>query len=226
MRTMEALIEPTDDAAAAARDHLAAEGAVEACAARVKGANVRRGGFENQNQNQNFGNVFGDDGNVTRDERLSALATLCLAYMFRDAKNAGAFLRHNSSALKPLADTLESLAHSATARRVWLARDAEVKAADARFRADALADKKSRGGGTVSGTVIGTVSGTGSGTDDASSVGELGDDQTSTRRRYRKARLAVVAADKARELADAPVCLLYTSPSPRDRQKSRMPSSA
>ena len=35
----------------------------------------------------------------------------------------------------------------------------------------------------------------------ASSVGELVDDQTSTRRRYRKARLAVVAADKARELA-------------------------
>ena len=25
---------------------------------------------------------------------------------------------------------------------------------------------------------------------------------------------------------DIPVCLLYTSPSPRDRQKSRMPSSA
>ena len=28
------------------------------------------------------------------------------------------------------------------------------------------------------------------------------------------------------ELALAPTCLLYTSPSPRDRQKSRMPSSA
>ena len=28
------------------------------------------------------------------------------------------------------------------------------------------------------------------------------------------------------ELVDANVCLLYTSPSPRDRQKSRMPSSA
>ena len=27
-------------------------------------------------------------------------------------------------------------------------------------------------------------------------------------------------------LADAKACLLYTSPSPRDRQKSRMPSSA
>jgi len=143
MRTMEALIEPTDDDdAAAARDHLAAEGAVEACAARVQGANVRRrgGGFENP------GDVFGDDGNVPHDERLSALATLCLAYMLRDAKNAkNAFLRRNSSALKSLADTLESLAHSATARRVWLARDAEVKAADARFRADALAGKKIQG---------------------------------------------------------------------------------
>ena len=28
------------------------------------------------------------------------------------------------------------------------------------------------------------------------------------------------------DLADAYLCLLYTSPSPRDRQKSRMPSSA
>ena len=27
-------------------------------------------------------------------------------------------------------------------------------------------------------------------------------------------------------LSDAMICLLYTSPSPRDRQKSRMPSSA
>ena len=35
---------------------------------------------------------------------------------------------------------------------------------------------------------------------------------------------------QAKELADAlfrtTICLLYTSPSPRDRQKSRMPSSA
>ena len=30
----------------------------------------------------------------------------------------------------------------------------------------------------------------------------------------------------APELIDVNVCLLYTSPSPRDRQKSRMPSSA
>ena len=27
-------------------------------------------------------------------------------------------------------------------------------------------------------------------------------------------------------IAETPACLLYTSPSPRDRQKSRMPSSA
>ena len=35
---------------------------------------------------------------------------------------------------------------------------------------------------------------------------------------------AAVAADAVKELRK--VCLLYTSPSPRDRQKSRMPSSA
>ena len=35
-----------------------------------------------------------------------------------------------------------------------------------------------------------------------------------------KARLAAEKAAKAKS------CLLYTSPSPRDRQKSRMPSSA
>ena len=29
-----------------------------------------------------------------------------------------------------------------------------------------------------------------------------------------------------REFLGIPICLLYTSPSPRDRQKSRMPSSA
>ena len=33
--------------------------------------------------------------------------------------------------------------------------------------------------------------------------------------------------DRIKELVDSyKVCLLYTSPSPRDRQKSRMPSSA
>ena len=35
---------------------------------------------------------------------------------------------------------------------------------------------------------------------------------------------AKLAFDK--EMAQAKTCLLYTSPSPRDRQKSRMPSSA
>ena len=32
--------------------------------------------------------------------------------------------------------------------------------------------------------------------------------------------------DKVPDDAPVPICLLYTSPSPRDRQKSRMPSSA
>ena len=39
--------------------------------------------------------------------------------------------------------------------------------------------------------------------------------------------LSSAAADALLLLADSfPFCLLYTSPSPRDRQKSRMPSSA
>ena len=32
--------------------------------------------------------------------------------------------------------------------------------------------------------------------------------------------------DESREISNLYLCLLYTSPSPRDRQKSRMPSSA
>ena len=40
-----------------------------------------------------------------------------------------------------------------------------------------------------------------------------------------KIGLAFDGAARAREVISA-VCLLYTSPSPRDRQKSRMPSSA
>ena len=38
-----------------------------------------------------------------------------------------------------------------------------------------------------------------------------------------------ITAQEAKEIMDAEegyICLLYTSPSPRDRQKSRMPSSA
>ena len=35
-----------------------------------------------------------------------------------------------------------------------------------------------------------------------------------------------LAAARANGLEPAMICLLYTSPSPRDRQKSRMPSSA
>ena len=33
-------------------------------------------------------------------------------------------------------------------------------------------------------------------------------------------------AEKVNTIAQPNICLLYTSPSPRDRQKSRMPSSA
>ena len=35
-----------------------------------------------------------------------------------------------------------------------------------------------------------------------------------------------MSADDLRALMEGDNCLLYTSPSPRDRQKSRMPSSA
>ena len=36
----------------------------------------------------------------------------------------------------------------------------------------------------------------------------------------------LVLANEEFQVVDAKSCLLYTSPSPRDRQKSRMPSSA
>ena len=38
--------------------------------------------------------------------------------------------------------------------------------------------------------------------------------------------VAVLTADEAAEDGVADICLLYTSPSPRDRTRSRMPSSA
>ncbi|CZR73228.1 two-component sensor histidine kinase [Clostridium difficile 630] [Clostridioides difficile] len=38
--------------------------------------------------------------------------------------------------------------------------------------------------------------------------------------------LYVVSTDSFFKVVDSGNCLLYTSPSPRDRQKSRMPSSA
>ena len=41
--------------------------------------------------------------------------------------------------------------------------------------------------------------------------------------RYAAKRAALMAAFNA---AEDPICLLYTSPSPRDRNVSRMPSSA
>ena len=36
----------------------------------------------------------------------------------------------------------------------------------------------------------------------------------------------IVASERARVEAESELCLLYTSPSPRDRTRSRMPSSA
>ena len=41
-----------------------------------------------------------------------------------------------------------------------------------------------------------------------------------------KAVADLTAAAKSGKLTGSQACLLYTSPSPRDRQKSRMPSSA
>ena len=45
---------------------------------------------------------------------------------------------------------------------------------------------------------------------------------------YKKTHIAVVIEDyePSMKLIRIYTCLLYTSPSPRDRQKSRMPSSA
>ena len=37
---------------------------------------------------------------------------------------------------------------------------------------------------------------------------------------------AIIRPHKYEDVRNALICLLYTSPSPRDRQKSRMPSSA
>ena len=46
------------------------------------------------------------------------------------------------------------------------------------------------------------------------------------KRRGEAVELALTGAFKARRLPCQETCLLYTSPSPRDRQRSRMPSSA
>ena len=43
---------------------------------------------------------------------------------------------------------------------------------------------------------------------------------------YQVLDLETLAADRGSAFGDLKGCLLYTSPSPRDRQKSRMPSSA
>ena len=39
-------------------------------------------------------------------------------------------------------------------------------------------------------------------------------------------KVQMFADEKKKEVVGPIICLLYTSPSPRDRQKSRMPSSA
>ena len=51
---------------------------------------------------------------------------------------------------------------------------------------------------------------------------------TGNKKALKKARKATAKTVRAaeKELARIERCLLYTSPSPRDRQKSRMPSSA
>ena len=57
-----------------------------------------------------------------------------------------------------------------------------------------------------------------------------GDLVRATRERVRKRRAerkkATAARNKRKKARERAACLLYTSPSPRDRQKSRMPSSA
>ena len=65
---------------------------------------------------------------------------------------------------------------------------------------------------------------------------ELEDAREKRRLYYRRARKRIAAQRKHRRATDPEwrqkennryqTCLLYTSPSPRDRQKSRMPSSA
>ena len=47
-----------------------------------------------------------------------------------------------------------------------------------------------------------------------------------TNPRWKGVKRGYSAADVVRLRGSMPICLLYTSPSPRDRQKSRMPSSA
>ena len=51
-------------------------------------------------------------------------------------------------------------------------------------------------------------------------------DDAGTTRLFNNIHYGPLRVQKALYPEDAKVCLLYTSPSPRDRQKSRMPSSA
>ena len=57
----------------------------------------------------------------------------------------------------------------------------------------------------------------------------IGDDSVMVVDAQATPRLADMVVEKIRTVTDKPikhVCLLYTSPSPRDRTRSRMPSSA
>ena len=62
--------------------------------------------------------------------------------------------------------------------------------------------------------------------DVAAAAAQLSQPSVEDKCRTIAARLAKADAAAAAEVAALLTCLLYTSPSPRDRQKSRMPSSA
>ena len=55
---------------------------------------------------------------------------------------------------------------------------------------------------------------------------ELGTQKENIRDALDRSRFPLGTARTQAKLSDDELCLLYTSPSPRDRQKSRMPSSA
>ena len=60
----------------------------------------------------------------------------------------------------------------------------------------------------------------------SSGFGGVGQSQVTGHRRGQDRVLDTVCQDLGREQHHHPTCLLYTSPSPRDKRQSRMPSSA
>ena len=50
--------------------------------------------------------------------------------------------------------------------------------------------------------------------------------QIGTQAKDAAAEIAVLSTDKKNKILQSMACLLYTSPSPRDMRRSRMPSSA